>query len=63
MLCISNYPIRTYKNGYEDWVAKTRDLIFPFRGVLEQIKKYSFYLVVINRKLLLDVQWHVSQNY
>ena len=41
MLCISNYPIRTYKNGYEDWVAKTRDLIFPFRGVLEQIKKYS----------------------
>lgn len=40
-ICISNYPIKTYKNGYEDWVNKKTSLVFPFTEVLELIEKHA----------------------
>lgn len=41
LLCISNYPVRTFKNGYKDWVSGTHNLAFPFTGVVEQIDRYG----------------------
>jgi len=41
LLCISNYPVRTFKNGYSDWASNTNNLIFPFKGVTNQIDKFG----------------------
>lgn len=41
LLCISNYPVRTFRSGYKDWVSKTHNLAFPFTGVAEQIERYG----------------------
>lgn len=40
MLCISNYPAR-FKNGYTDYVNRKHDVLFPYTGVIEEIKAYA----------------------